>query len=56
MARESVTSEQAFELLRSASNHLNQKVRQIAAHVELTGQLPVIRAGRSAKRSPRRTS
>jgi GAF domain-containing protein len=56
MARESVTSEQAFELLRSASNHLNQKVRQIAALVELTGELPVIPAGRSAKRSPRRKS
>jgi GAF domain-containing protein len=54
MARKSITSEQAFQLLREASNHLNQKLRQIATYVELTGDLPVIPAGRSTKGSQRR--
>lgn len=40
MARELVTSERAFELLREASQHLNRKLRDIAAEVELTGSLP----------------
>lgn len=53
MARESVTSEQAFELLREASNHLNQKLRQIAAYVEMTGELPVIPAPRGSERRGR---
>ena len=40
MAREFVTSERAFELLREASQHLNRKLRDIAAEVEVTGELP----------------
>ncbi len=40
MARELVTSERAFDLLREASQHLNRKLRDIAAEVELTGSLP----------------
>lgn len=40
MAREYLTSDQAFELLREASQHLNRKLRDIAAEVELTGELP----------------
>ena len=30
----------AFDLLRRASQHLNRKLRDIAAEVELTGALP----------------
>lgn len=40
MARELITSEQAFELLRRASQHLNRKLREVAAEVEMTGTLP----------------
>lgn len=40
MARRLVTSEQAFELLNRASQHLNRKLRDIAEEVELTGTLP----------------
>lgn len=40
MARELVTSQEAFALLRQASQHLNRKLRDIAAEVELTGTLP----------------
>jgi hypothetical protein len=40
MAREFLTSDQAFDLLRRASQHLNRKLRDIAAEVELTGALP----------------
>lgn len=40
MARERVPAERAYELLRSASQDLNRKVREVAAEVELTGVLP----------------
>ena len=40
MARRLVTSSQAFELLREASQNLNRKLRDIAAEVEETGMLP----------------
>lgn len=40
MVRELVTSDRAFELLREASQHLNRKLRDIAAEVEFTGSLP----------------
>ena len=40
MARRLITSEQAFELLRRASQHLNIKLRDVAAEVEMTGILP----------------
>lgn len=40
MARDLVTSDEAFRLLSRASQHLNRKLRDIAAEVELTGSLP----------------
>ncbi len=40
MNRDLITSEAAFERLRETSQHLNRKVRDIAAEVELTGELP----------------
>jgi len=40
MARRLVTSSEAFELLRAASQNLNRKLRDIAAEVEETGTLP----------------
>jgi GAF domain-containing protein len=38
--REGLTSEQAFEVLRTASQRLNIKVRELAAHVACTGEHP----------------
>ena len=40
MAHHRVTSEEAFDLLRGASQNLNRKLHDIAAEVELTGALP----------------
>ena len=40
MATERVTEDDAFGLLRQASNHLNRKLVDIAEHVHLTGRLP----------------
>lgn len=40
MARRFVTSDQAFQLLRSASQALNRKLRDVAEGVVLTGDLP----------------
>lgn len=40
MARELVSSDEAFELPRSASQHLNRKLRDIAAEIAATGELP----------------
>lgn len=40
MARNLVTAEEAFEQLRSASQHLNRKLRDLAAEVQQTGELP----------------
>lgn len=40
MARHLVTSDQAFEILRHASQDLNRKLRDIAAEVEATGEVP----------------
>lgn len=53
MARHLVTSDEAFDLLRRASQQLNRKLRDIAADVELTGSLPEMRA--EAKRGDRPT-
>lgn len=44
MQRERVTSEAAFALLVRSSQHLNRKLRDIAAEVELTGTLPPVPA------------
>lgn len=40
MARRLVTSEEAFDLLRATSQRLNRKLREVAAQVEQTGELP----------------
>jgi len=40
MATGSINADQAFALLRSASQHLNRKLRDIALEVTLTGRLP----------------
>lgn len=40
MQRELITGEQAFDLLRRASQHLNIKLREVAQHVVETGDLP----------------
>ncbi|HEX9697515.1 MAG TPA: GAF and ANTAR domain-containing protein [Actinomycetota bacterium] len=40
MQRERVTADQAFDLLRRASQHLNIKLREVAQHVVDTGDLP----------------
>jgi hypothetical protein len=40
MEREHVTADQAFDLLRQASQHLNTKLRDVAQHVVDTGQVP----------------
>jgi len=40
MAREHVTAEEAFEILRTTSQHLNVKLRELAARVAETGELP----------------
>jgi AmiR/NasT family two-component response regulator len=40
MGRGNLTRGEAFTLLRSASQHLNRKLRDIAAEVVDTGELP----------------
>jgi GAF domain-containing protein len=40
MARQLITAEKAFEQLNRASQHLNRKLRDLAAQVVLTGELP----------------
>ncbi len=35
-----ITMDEAFELLRKTSQHMNVKLRDIADHVATTGQLP----------------
>jgi hypothetical protein len=45
MASHKLTSEKAFELLRTASQHGHVKLREVAREVTLTGQLPVVKEG-----------
>lgn len=40
MQRELITADQAFDLLRRASQHLNTKLREVAQHVVDTGDVP----------------
>ncbi len=40
MARGKCTSEQAFDLLRNASQNLNLRLRDVAARIVDTGELP----------------
>jgi len=49
MARQLITSEQAFAQLSAASQQLNRKLRDIAADVERTGQLPNMPRGPRAQ-------
>jgi GAF domain-containing protein len=43
MARKLVTSDEAFDILRQASQDLNRKLRDLAAEVQETGALPTKR-------------
>ncbi len=38
--RERITADQAFDVLRRASQHLNIKLREVAKYVVETGELP----------------
>jgi AmiR/NasT family two-component response regulator len=38
--RERITPDQAFDVLRRASQHLNIKLREVAAYVVETGEVP----------------
>lgn len=48
MARHTITEPEAFVLLRRASQRTNRKVREVAAHVTQTGELPEPRERRAA--------
>ena len=48
MATEQITADQAFDRLRSASQHLHRKLRGIAADVVQTGMLPATGAPEAA--------
>jgi transcriptional regulator with GAF, ATPase, and Fis domain len=53
MARGFTTREQAFDLLRAASQHLNIKLRDLASAIADTGEFPkVLDSGMSRKRFP----
>lgn len=41
MEREQVTAEQAFDILRRASQHLNEKLRDVAQNLVDTGESPI---------------
>ena len=51
--REGLTSEQAFEVLRKASQDLNIKLRELAAHVAYTGEHPADMTGTPSLQPPR---
>jgi AmiR/NasT family two-component response regulator len=38
--RERITADQAFQVLRKASQHLNVKLREVARYVVETGEIP----------------
>ena len=50
--REGLTSEEAFEVLRKASQRLNIKLRELAAHVAYTGEHPADMTGTPSLRPP----
>lgn len=58
MARKLVTASNAFELLRSASQHLNRKLRDLAVDVAETGELPALPGDQDAEsaESPERAA
>ncbi|MDQ6728296.1 MAG: GAF and ANTAR domain-containing protein [Actinomycetota bacterium] len=47
MERERITADQAFDVLRRASQHLNRKLRDVAENVVTTGQSPPAGTGRA---------
>lgn len=51
MARMNVTDAQAFDLLRTTSQHTHVKLREVADYVATTGELPLAK-GESAPESP----
>ena len=51
MARSLLTADQAFERLREASQHLNQKLRDVARYVVETGEMPSPRTAISRRRT-----
>jgi GAF domain-containing protein len=52
MERERITAEQAFDILRRASQHLNIKLREVAQDVVDTGERPETGVPRSAPPAP----
>ena len=50
MERYKLSADQAFQLLAQASMHANRKVRDIAEHLVLTGELPGAPPRRAAGR------
>jgi GAF domain-containing protein len=56
MTRHHITAQQAFDMLRLASQHGHRKLRDLAADVVLTGQLPVDEPRRASQQpAPRRS-
>jgi GAF domain-containing protein len=51
MERYKLSAEQAFQVLAQASMNANRKVRDIADHLVATGELPVLPASSSSRRS-----
>jgi GAF domain-containing protein len=51
MTRHRSTEQQAFDMLRMTSQHDHRKLREVAADVVLTGQLPALTPRRSDQRS-----
>jgi len=45
MERERITAEQAFDLMRRASQHMNLKLRDVAGRLVQTGEVPEVRRG-----------
>lgn len=45
MERERITADQAFDVLRRASQHLNMKLREVAQDLVDTGEAPALRSG-----------
>jgi hypothetical protein len=52
MERERISADQAFDLLRRASQHLNRKLRDVAENVVSTGQVPTGQATPAAPERP----
>lgn len=53
--RERITADAAFDILRRASQHLNQKLRDVAQNLVDTGEQPEIRPRRPGRTPPKGT-